>query len=264
MKRIALIVLVAVVFVMLFVVFWRHGGSTGPVFEQGRKQPVVASDGANQSRPATSGQARTASSTVITQSSKYHAIVDQAGSSELRNPSGVVQVSNAGEHAVLKRADGQTLWDAAKEKRPLYAAKPSPDGRLVVLGFEDGKHELYRLQPFEKVKSMPYVAPVERGTAFASWSWIDNERLVGVSAIERSAEDLRGLTAAEREAQSCEKMLLYVYDLESSSLELVQTEGLPLPPVFEVNQIASGGRLLVGADVPGKGWQTLWISVAQK
>ncbi len=156
------------------------------------------------------------------------------------------------------------MWDAAKEKKPLYAAKQSPDGRHVILNFGNGQHDLYSLDPFKIVKQLPPSAPVERGTAFESWAWIDATRLVGVSAVEQAPEKLHNLTAAEREARWCERMLIYVYDVERAELQQVQTDGLPIPPVFEVSQLIEGGRLEIGAEVEGKGWQTVWVNVAHK
>jgi hypothetical protein len=194
----------------------------------------------------------------------YSATVDDSAPNALPPSSIAVHLRNSGEHAILEGVDGQSLWDAAKENRPLYSAISSPNGRLVVLGFEDGKYELYRVRPFERIQLIPYVAPVERGTAFESWTWIDDKRLAGVSAVEQSPEKLRGFTAAEQEARWCEKMLLYVYDIESNSLEQVKTDHLPFPPVFEVNQAVEGGHFQLGADVPGKGWQKIWITVTPK
>jgi hypothetical protein len=212
--------------------------------------------------PAQPGAKITASDPALPGS--YRATVDSTEPNVSISSSSAYSIIGHGAHAILKGKDGQTVWDAAKENRSLYSAISSPDGRLIVLGFEDGKYELYRVHPFEKMQMMPYVAPIERGCAFASWTWIDDKRLVGVNEVAQSKEKLIGLTGAEQEALPCERMLLYVYDIESNSLEQVKTDHLQFPPVFEVNQAVEGGHFQLSADVPGKGWQKIWITVTPK
>lgn len=196
--------------------------------------------------------------------STYKATLETLGAPSQSPRTQTIQISNAGDHAVLRRQNGDVVWDAAKEKKPLYAAKQSPDGKHVILSFGNGKHDLYSLEPFKIVKHLPPSAPVERGTAFESWAWVDAARLIGVSAVEQAPDKLQNLTAAEREARWCERMLIYVYDLERAELMQVQTDGLPIPPVFEVSELVEGGRIQIGAEVQGKGWQTVWLSVTKQ
>jgi len=179
-------------------------------------------------------------------------------------PTSTIAFSNAGSHAVLKGTNGQVLWDAASQEKPLYSAKPSPDSRFVVLSFGGGNQSLYRLDPFQLIKQLPPIAPVERGTSFEEWSWIDGKHLVGLSAIEESEDALKGLTAAEKEANWCEKKLLYVYDIEQETLQQVQTEGIQLPSVFRVNQMLEGGHLKISADFPDGGWRSVWLRIAPR
>lgn len=164
------------------------------------------------------------------------------------------------ETATLVDKTGKILLQATPTA-PIYSVRISPLEDLVVLSRGNGIHEIYRLNPFSRICALPLAPNLPRATVFDDWQWIDNSRLLGVSATQRPPTELERFTSAERESESVwrETTVLYSFDLKNSQLMQADVRSTNLPKSFTVVENQPGGMVKVEWD-ENQNAMTAWIT----
>lgn len=171
-------------------------------------------------------------------------------------------IQGYGESARLVDKAGNTLLQATATA-PIYSAKPSPSGELIIISRGGGVHQIYRLSPFSIMRDLPITPDIPRACAFETWQWIDDNTLLGVSALEKVQEELEKMTAAETESQWREKTLLYFWNLKNETLKRITDTVSVIPPSFSVIETRPGGYLMVEWD-EHEASKKVWIKVSKE
>ena len=173
-----------------------------------------------------------------------------------------VELKGYHEKSVIQDINGKVLLSAAELKNSIISIKISPSGQRAIVHGGNGYNQIYDLEPFRAAQILPLQIDVPRAWAFDQWEWIDDNTLVGISAIGLPEEEEEKLTGESEEA--CERTLIFTYTLSDGVLTEIDPTTVGLPAVFVVIDTREGGYLKVKwreAEFWEKEAKTMWVRI---
>lgn len=155
----------------------------------------------------------------------------------------------------IRTPDGRVLYNASADN-PFLGIKTIEGGKHVAINRGDGRYRLIDVDTLDSV-DLPPVPPVERPIGF-SWNWFNPKTLVGVAGIGYAE-------SAQPKGRCCDQhivasSLLYLYNIESSSIEKVNLSPSLKGLVFDIGRTTQDGHVEIisasGHDDDGQllGW----------
>lgn len=125
--------------------------------------------------------------------------------------------------------EGNTILQS-DEKNAIFKCEVSPNETRIAVHRGSGKYDIITPSTGETIR-LPQQPPGENVLGFASWHWIDDQTLIGVSGKTIPFRDDQ--VGPEREEPLISRSVLYVYDLKNQKMSEVA-----LPPALRTKTVS--------------------------
>lgn len=138
----------------------------------------------------------------------------------------------------IRDPDGNVLYKAEQDS-PFVGIKSIVGGLYVAINRGDGRFRLINTKTHEH-NDIPATPPIDRPIGF-EWDWLDHDTLIGVSGVGYP-------DSIKQVGRCCDQhvvaaSLLYLYDVNTRSLQSVSLPASARGLVFNIGKIADGSHI---------------------
>lgn len=163
------------------------------------------------------------------------------------------QFAGSGTRGAIRDAGGEVIWRASEES-PVYSIAASPNDERIVVGAGDGNAYIIT-SGGEKLSDLPQLPPGKDMLGLGNWIWLDNERLLGESGVQRFDENGRPVGCCQ--GHNVSESRFYVYDLPTGELEEMLLPEDLRGKVVSIKRVMDSGEILMGHEGDEFGWYTV-------
>ena len=151
------------------------------------------------------------------------------------------RIQGRGSKAKIVSADGRIIMEADPTVG-IYGCSVSPNGMHIAVYYGDANYEIVTPGADETI-TLPQKPPGKNLLGFASWSWLDDQKLLAVSGKVLAFR--ANQVGPAREEPMISRSVLYIYDLNEKQLSEVA-----LPPelqrkTFSVDAVDEVGKVRI-------------------
>lgn len=165
--------------------------------------------------------------------------------------------AGSGIRGAIRDAEGEVIWRASEET-PVYSIAASPNGKRIVAGAGDGNAYIITSEG-EKVLDLPQFPPGKDMLGLGNWVWIDDERLLGESGVQKFDE--HGQAVGCCQGHNVSESRFYVYDRLRGELEEMRLPDALRGKVVNIARVLDSGKILMGHEGDEFGWYEVASSV---
>lgn len=158
--------------------------------------------------------------------------------------------TGSGTRGSIRDAEGGVIWRAS-EDNPVFSISISPNDARIVAGAGDGNAYVITSDG-EKLMDLPQFPPGKDMLGLGNWVWLDNERLLGESGVQKFDEHGRPVGCCQ--GHNVSESRFYVYDLRTNQMEEMQLPENLREKAVSIGKVLKTGELQLGHEGDGFGW----------
>ncbi len=160
------------------------------------------------------------------------------------------RMGGSGTRGAIRDRAGNEIWRATKD-HPAYSIAVIPDDGRIAVGAGDGNAYIITSEG-EKIADLPRFPPGRNMLGMGNWVWLDNDRLLGESGVEKV--DDRGKPVGCCEGHGMSESRFFIYDIRTGRMG-----GLKLPEdlqgkVVSIGKVLKTGEFHLGHEGDDFGW----------
>ena len=160
------------------------------------------------------------------------------------------RAGGSGTRGAIRDRAGNLIRRATVES-PVVAITISPNDELIWVSGADVKSYIIN-KSGEEIANLPIVPPGDNMLGFGKWVWLDNNRLLGQSGVQRFDE--QGKPVACCQGHNVSESRFYVYDLKTKAMVEMQLPKDLREKVVSIGKVLKTGELQLGHEGDGFGW----------
>lgn len=149
--------------------------------------------------------------------------------------------------------DGTVILKSGPDIMLIDSAESPDQKRILARG---GDAIAYVINPEQSSRiQLPSAPPEEGMLGFGGWYWVDDETLIGVSGVQ-SIDEETGAPVSCCAKHNVERTILYLFDVETETLEAAVSGGGDLPLFFSIAEASRSGHIHLISEDPHEETET--------
>ncbi len=150
----------------------------------------------------------------------------------------------------IRNRNREIIWRGNEENR-VFSITASPDEELVWVSAGDGRSYIISADG-KKIKDMPQRPPGKDLMVFDVWQWIDNDRLLGKSGIQKY--DDNGILVTCCGGDNVSESKFFIYNLKTGRMEEMLLPGIFLGKVVTIRKVLNSGAFQLAHEEDEPHW----------